>query len=268
MDANNNNGTKPKLSPSSDSASSQHHHHSHQSTTSVLSRPSSSGYHTSNEPGSHQQLQSQQQQQQQAGANNDLNGENELFLKDCLTSVLEGQGVGLFKFNRVKRLMEDENYRNFVLSRLNTSLDKKLANDEEHIECVRVSKPVFKGMAKLLSAIIYGLEQTYANNGLGGMASAFQLLEIAHTHYCLQSETTASAAAAKIAGGGDLMSSNGGSGGGGGMSPMSERSNSPPFDRADQDTAGIANSPSSQFQNFASGFQIQSTGSIVAQLGI
>lgn len=74
----------------------------------------------------------------------DLNSENELFLKECLTNVLEGQGVGLFKFNRVKRLMEDENYRNFVLSRLNTSLDKKLANDEEHIECVRVSKPVFK----------------------------------------------------------------------------------------------------------------------------
>jgi hypothetical protein len=38
-------------------------------------------------------------------------------------------------------------------------------------------------MLKLLQAVIYGLEQTYSNFGLGGMASAFQVLEIAHTHY-------------------------------------------------------------------------------------
>lgn len=38
-------------------------------------------------------------------------------------------------------------------------------------------------MLKTLLAIVHGLEQTYANYGLGGMASAFQLHEIAHTHY-------------------------------------------------------------------------------------
>lgn len=38
-------------------------------------------------------------------------------------------------------------------------------------------------MLKLLQIIVYGLEQTYSNYGLGGMASVFQLLEIAHTHY-------------------------------------------------------------------------------------
>jgi len=35
----------------------------------------------------------------------------------------------------------------------------------------------------MLQVVIYGLEQTYSNFGLGGMASAFQVLEIAHTHY-------------------------------------------------------------------------------------
>lgn len=30
---------------------------------------------------------------------------------------------------------------------------------------------------------MHGLEFTYSNYGLGGMASAFQLQEIAHTHY-------------------------------------------------------------------------------------
>lgn len=32
--------------------------------------------------------------------------------------------------------MEDENYRNFVMSRLNTQLDKKLSSDRESIEDV------------------------------------------------------------------------------------------------------------------------------------
>lgn len=38
-------------------------------------------------------------------------------------------------------------------------------------------------MLKVLLAVVHGLEQTYSNFGLGGMASAFQLCEIAHTHY-------------------------------------------------------------------------------------
>ena len=47
--------------------------------------------------------------------------QNQQFLKDIVTSVLEGQGVGFWKLGRVKTLMEDENYRNFVVSRLNTT---------------------------------------------------------------------------------------------------------------------------------------------------
>lgn len=38
-------------------------------------------------------------------------------------------------------------------------------------------------MLKCLQAIASGLEATYANFGLGGMASVFQMMEIAHTHY-------------------------------------------------------------------------------------
>ena len=62
--------------------------------------------------------------------------ENQQFLKDIVTSVHEGQGVGWLKMSRLKKLMEDENYRNFVGSRLNTSLDKKLSDDDIHIEDV------------------------------------------------------------------------------------------------------------------------------------
>lgn len=38
-------------------------------------------------------------------------------------------------------------------------------------------------MLKVLLAIVHGMEVTFSNYGLGGMASAFQLFEIAHTHY-------------------------------------------------------------------------------------
>jgi len=44
-------------------------------------------------------------------------------------------------------------------------------------------------MATILRAVIQGLEATFENNGVGGMASTFQLLEIAHTHYWVKDNT-------------------------------------------------------------------------------
>jgi hypothetical protein len=209
--------------------------------------------------------------------------ENQQFFKDVITSVLEGQGVGYFKNNKIKRLMEDENNRNFVLSRLNTSLDKKLSNDEEHIEDVKVSKAVFKGMSKLLALIIQGLETTYANNGLGGMASAFQLLEIAHTHYWLNDEE---AIPQKSTGSTSTTNSNlngQNNPNDGSTSPMSDHSASPFDSRENLNSILSSNQPnnmstsssvyslgshkSRQSISTEQSFQIQSTGSIVAQLG-
>lgn len=63
------------------------------------------------------------------------NSENQTFLKDVVNQVIEGEGVGWLKLNRLKKLMEDESYRNFVLSKLNKTLDKKIAPDD-HIDDV------------------------------------------------------------------------------------------------------------------------------------
>jgi len=46
-----------------------------------------------------------------------------------------------------------------------------------------ISKPVWKGMLKCLQAVGSGLEVTFHNQGLGGMASVFQMMEVAHTHF-------------------------------------------------------------------------------------
>ncbi|XP_075211719.1 rab3 GDP-GTP exchange factor [Lycorma delicatula] len=121
-------------------------------------------------------------QRQQSAERSSSNSENQAFLNDVVNQVLAGEGVGWLKVNRLKKLMEDESYRNFVLNKINKTLERKIS-PADHIEDVCVSRSVWKGMLKLLQIVVYGLEQTYSNYGLGGMASVFQLLEIAHTHY-------------------------------------------------------------------------------------
>jgi hypothetical protein len=74
--------------------------------------------------------------QQPIEAKANTHSENQQFLKDIVANVLDGQGIGWLKINRVKKLMEDENYRNFVLSRLNINLDKKYSDEDDHIEDV------------------------------------------------------------------------------------------------------------------------------------
>uniref|UniRef100_A0A336KGN7 MAP kinase-activating death domain protein n=1 Tax=Culicoides sonorensis TaxID=179676 RepID=A0A336KGN7_CULSO len=120
--------------------------------------------------------------QQNAERTRSSNSENQAFLNDLMNQVLIGEGVGWLKLNRLKKLMEDESYRMLVLKKLNKTLDKKIAPDD-HIDDICVPKPVWKGMLKCLQAVAHGLEQTNLNNGLGGMASVFQMMEVAHTHY-------------------------------------------------------------------------------------
>ncbi|KAG9475833.1 hypothetical protein GDO78_003962 [Eleutherodactylus coqui] len=109
--------------------------------------------------------------------------ENQQFLKEVALSVLEGQGVGWLNMKKVRRLLESEQLRVFVLSKLNRSIQTEEDARNEVIQEVEISKKVYKGMLDLLKCTVSSLEQSYANAGLGGMASVFSLLEIAHTHY-------------------------------------------------------------------------------------
>ena len=65
-----------------------------------------------------------------------LFSENQQFLKEVINSVLEGKGLSWIKGSRFNKLMEDENYRNFVVSRLNRNLDLKQSEETIHIEDV------------------------------------------------------------------------------------------------------------------------------------
>ncbi|XP_018112893.1 MAP kinase-activating death domain protein isoform X50 [Xenopus laevis] len=109
--------------------------------------------------------------------------ENQQFLKEVALGVLEGQGVGWLNMKKVRRLLESEQLRIFVLSKLNRSIQTEEDARNDVIQEVEITRKVYRGMLDLLKCTVSSLEQTYANAGLGGMASVFGLLEIAHTHY-------------------------------------------------------------------------------------
>ncbi|XP_074853394.1 MAP kinase-activating death domain protein isoform X25 [Carettochelys insculpta] len=109
--------------------------------------------------------------------------ENQQFLKEVVHNVLDGQGVGWLNMKRVRRLLESEQLRVFVISKLNRTIQSEEDARQDVIQDVEISRKVYKGMLDLLKCTVSSLEQSYANAGLGGMASVFGLLEIAHTHY-------------------------------------------------------------------------------------
>ncbi|XP_030415729.1 MAP kinase-activating death domain protein isoform X28 [Gopherus evgoodei] len=109
--------------------------------------------------------------------------ENQQFLKEVVHNVLDGQGVGWLNMKRVRRLLESEQLRIFVLSKLNRTIQSEEDAQQDVIQDVEINRKVYKGMLDLLKCTVSSLEQSYANAGLGGMASVFGLLEIAHTHY-------------------------------------------------------------------------------------
>ncbi|XP_039213511.1 MAP kinase-activating death domain protein isoform X5 [Crotalus tigris] len=109
--------------------------------------------------------------------------ENQQFLKEVVHNVLDGQGIGWLNMKKVRRLLESEQLRMFVLSKLNRTIQSEEDARQDLVQDVEINRKVYKGMLDLLKCTVSSLEQSYANAGLGGMASVFGLLEIVHTHY-------------------------------------------------------------------------------------
>lgn len=70
--------------------------------------------------------------------------------------MLAGEGVGWLKLNRLKKLMEDENYRDLVVTKLNKGLNRKISPDD-HIddvvssECILISYKLFGTLTRSTS---------------------------------------------------------------------------------------------------------------------
>ncbi len=59
---------------------------------------------------------------------------NQQQIKEICDGVLRGEGVGVFTYQKLKRLMEDENLRDLACARLNLGLDKKHNTEDEQLE--------------------------------------------------------------------------------------------------------------------------------------
>lgn len=91
-----------------------------------------------------------------------VHSENQQFLKEVVNNILDGLGIGWLRINRVKKLMEDENYRNFVLSRLNINLDKRYSDEDDHIEDVVILLSSLFESLRFFIALFQNLEtQSY-----------------------------------------------------------------------------------------------------------
>ncbi|CAK9292511.1 unnamed protein product [Gordionus sp. m RMFG-2023] len=143
------------------------------------------------------------------------------FLSETAQSVLNGRGVGWLKMPKLRELLKQESCRLYMADKLNRNsygrqgsfsyeekgVDKKenagnrerfpepteidlndfeslLATSKtDFIPEVRLSTQVWKGYLSVLRCCLSGLEFTYSNYGIGGMASTYVILEICSTHF-------------------------------------------------------------------------------------
>ncbi|VIO87749.1 Regulator of presynaptic activity aex-3, putative [Brugia malayi] len=107
---------------------------------------------------------------------------NQQIVREICNQILAGQGVGVFTYPKLKRLMEDESLRQLVCSKLNLSLDVQHYEDD-FMQDMQLTRNQYKGYLKVLQTCIAGLECSYNSSDSNGLASLFHVLEIAHSHY-------------------------------------------------------------------------------------
>ncbi|VDO77367.1 unnamed protein product [Heligmosomoides polygyrus] len=116
---------------------------------------------------------------------------NQQTVREICDQVISGQGVGVFTYPKLKRLMEDESLRELVCSKLNLGLEQRLS-DEDFVKEVSLTRAQYKGYVRVLQACIAGIEVSFNTPGCCGLASVFHVLEIAHTHYWCKGSDIAS----------------------------------------------------------------------------
>ncbi|EJD73703.1 MAP kinase-activating death domain-containing protein [Loa loa] len=120
---------------------------------------------------------------------------NQQTVREICDQILAGQGVGVFTYPKLKRLMEDESLRQLVCSKLNLGLDVQHFEDD-FIQDMQLTRNQYKGYLKALQTCIAGLEYSYNSSGSNGLASLFHVLEIAHSHYWTKETEVTSPASA------------------------------------------------------------------------
>lgn len=77
-------------------------------------------------------------QRAQNNERTNTNNDNQAFITEVINQVLAGEGIGYFKLNRLKKLMEDESYRDVVVTKLNRGINRKISPDDHIDDVVRI----------------------------------------------------------------------------------------------------------------------------------
>uniref|UniRef100_A0A3Q0KPR4 MAP kinase-activating death domain protein n=1 Tax=Schistosoma mansoni TaxID=6183 RepID=A0A3Q0KPR4_SCHMA len=149
--------------------------------------------------------------------------ENERTIIDLSKSIKQGRIPNIFSRNQINTLLQDENYRNLLIARINDNLSKDILPNQLHINNVPIQQwDQYKAILWTLKQMINGLEYSFRpdivfpttnhydriardkspssnisnplsnsswlpySTGIlksGGFASAFMLMEVAHTHF-------------------------------------------------------------------------------------
>ncbi|CAH8562189.1 unnamed protein product [Heterobilharzia americana] len=158
--------------------------------------------------------------------------ENERTIIDLARSIKQGRIPNIFSRNHIYTLLQDENYRNLLIARINRNLVNDVQSNQQHIDDVAIEHwEQYKALVWVLKQMINGLERSFhsdivfptanhydrmmnnrdkspsrnvsavimninnnSNNSsrlafstgvhkTGGLASAFMLMEVAHTHF-------------------------------------------------------------------------------------
>uniref|UniRef100_A0A915DNJ7 MAP kinase-activating death domain protein n=1 Tax=Ditylenchus dipsaci TaxID=166011 RepID=A0A915DNJ7_9BILA len=151
-----------------------------------------------------QHLMNKKTQQNNDSARSSLNTantqrKNQQLIAEVCDQIIAGQGVGVFTYPKVKRLLEDESLRELACSKLQNytagqqrncpkpNLDDRYSVDE-FVQDVQLTRAQYKGYLKVLQACVVGLESSFNLPGSNGLASLFHVLEIAHTHFWAENE--------------------------------------------------------------------------------
>ncbi|KAG5446280.1 MAP kinase-activating death domain protein, variant 2, partial [Clonorchis sinensis] len=112
------------------------------------------------------------------------NSSDQAFLRDVVAWVVSGRNLGSTTKERLRELLSDENYRSYLMSKLNFGLDQQIVDPGAGLKDVEVqNQNVFDTFVSVLHCTVRGLEATCTNHGIGGLASAMLMLEVCHTHY-------------------------------------------------------------------------------------
>ncbi|KAF6776708.1 hypothetical protein AHF37_04061 [Paragonimus kellicotti] len=163
--------------------------------------------------------------------------DEERYLIQAAKSIREGNAPGIFSRSRFVTLLQSESNRNLLLSRLNrcNTLPPSTGSDgqQQYVEDVPIDHwNQYKAIVRTLHQVASGLESSLRSDIFiptpasiytpraqntnstvvpltnGGLASAFGLLELAHTHYyqlpTRTTRTTSSVAAVNLPSGNDL----------------------------------------------------------------